>query len=262
MTEQNLATISPYDTLAAKETECYLDGYHWPDKPPSADCPDCHGTGKIRQDLRIRVKRVLTGRRFGKLIAMKVVGRSKDRAVLWLCRCECGKERVFASTRLLNGDAKSCGRHKQEARRTHGMSRSLPGRRRTPEYASWQNMRRRCLGLSDKKYYAYGGRGITIDPRWDKFENFLADMGQRPFGTSLDRIDNDGIYEPTNCRWATSVQQHASQRRNHRGQTHCKRGHEFTKENTYVHPTTRGRVCRTCKNVGERLWVARKRYES
>jgi len=86
--------------------------------------------------------------------------------------------------------------------------------RRTPEYTAWQNMRARCLRPSHPSFSRYGGRGITVDPAWDSFERFLADVGRRPApDLSLDRIDNSGNYEPGNVRWATAKQQ-ATNRRN------------------------------------------------
>lgn len=82
----------------------------------------------------------------------------------------------------------------------------------SPTYNTWASMKQRCLNPNSPKYRLYGGRGITICDRWLKFENFLADMGERPPGLTLDRIDNDGDYEPGNCRWATSTQQIANRR--------------------------------------------------
>lgn len=90
--------------------------------------------------------------------------------------------------------------------------------RPSPTYRSWDAMRQRCLNPRDPYYSHYGGRGITACDRWRSFENFLADMGERPHNRTLDRIDNDGSYEPTNCRWATPRQQRANQRHSTRGQ--------------------------------------------
>lgn len=91
---------------------------------------------------------------------------------------------------------------------THGHTRQREGqRRRTPTYRSWESMWRRCTKPSSPDYKDYGARGITIDPRWRDFAVFLADLGERPVGMTLDRIDSDGNYEPGNCRWATLTQQ-------------------------------------------------------
>jgi len=90
---------------------------------------------------------------------------------------------------------------------------------RTRTYRSWSQMKERCLNVNSNKFPHYGGRGITICERWMKFSNFHADMGERPEGMSIDRIDNDGNYEPENCKWSTSSQQNRNRRINTRNKT-------------------------------------------
>lgn len=131
------------------------------------------------------------------------------------CLCACGVSTTVQLQHLLSGHVTSCGCGQRAAasasNTTHGQTKKNVAR--SAEFMTWRSMRGRCLTVTHKDYKDYGGRGITICERWSCFANFLVDMGLRPRGTSIDRLDNNLGYGPDNCRWATAIEQASNTRR-------------------------------------------------
>ncbi len=150
----------------------------------------------------------VTGLRLGRLVAVKFARRAADRHSVWLWQCDCGRTVEVAANAVKNGNTRSCGCLKDEGanHRTHGATG-------TTELAIWESMHQRCRNPNTVNYKHYGGRGIVVCERWQRFESFLSDMGRRPsMDVTLDRVDVNGNYEPSNCRWATAKEQHRNKR--------------------------------------------------
>lgn len=212
--------------------------------------------------------RDLTGQTFHRLTAVSVARRPGDN-VIWLWLCSCGNKLEAPGNRVVCGNTKSCGCLKLESTRkrslTHGMSRS-------PEYNTWCNMIARCEKPNRPDYKHYGGRGISVCPRWRlSFSNFLADMGPKPFPrASIDRKNVNGDYCHDNCLWTTPKRQTRNCRDNHyltyNGKTQCLA--DWADE-TGIHPRAlRNRIMRLGWTVEQALslpkqtrWTRRRRKQ-
>lgn len=195
----------------------------------------------------------ITGQRFGLLVALSRDGAGQP--TRWRFRCDCGNTISARGSAVTHGTKRHCGCRLSEVRssqaKRHG---AAVGGRPTPEYRAWVNMKYRCDNPRGPSYANYGARGIDVCARWRaSFEAFHEDMGPRPPGTSLDRINTNGNYEPGNCRWATPRQQSSNTRANvvvvHDGQSMVLM--DFAKLVGVSYSNLHGRMARTGESANE-----------
>jgi hypothetical protein len=150
---------------------------------------------------------VEAGQTYGRLTTVERVFTPERRRWQWVCRCECGNSCRYDPSALATGHVVSCGCWLRESCSIRSTVHGHGTRSKTPTYQTWQHMRQRCENPSNAEFARYGGRGIRVCERWQTFADFLADMGERPTGKTLDRIDGNRGYSPDNCRWASPAQQ-------------------------------------------------------
>lgn len=155
----------------------------------------------------------LTAQRFGRLVVQERDHNSFAKQIRWICRCDCGNVKSIAGNKLKNGNTRSCRcldtEMTKERSKIHGETH------KTPEYYIWISMRQRCNTVTNSAYKYYGGRGIKVCDRWNNYQDFLSDMGRRPTPKhQIDRINVNGNYEPSNCRWITQMENANNKRNN------------------------------------------------
>ena len=154
-----------------------------------------------------------TGLQYSRLTVIKraAVPQPKDKQAVWECLCECGNTIIAKGGYLQSGQTKSCGCLRSDSSRERQYKH---GGKKTPTYEIWKSMKARCYNSNDKQYADYGGRGIAVCEEWrEDYAQFLADMGARPEGRSIERINNDLGYSKDNCKWATQIEQMSNTRR-------------------------------------------------
>ncbi len=159
----------------------------------------------------------LTGQVYGRLTVLEYSHTNQNKDIIWRCLCQCGQETRVSTDGLRGGRTHSCGCLRKDS--TKQLFRKYGNDpvtgvclSRSRAYGSWTNMHHRCYKPNDKNYKSYGGRGIKVCPEWTDFMQFVADMGDRPIGMSIDRIDPNGNYEPANCQWASTTTQGRNRR--------------------------------------------------
>ena len=162
------------------------------------------------------------GHVFGKLVLLERIASKPQPKGRFLCFC--GDKFISDIGNVVGGNTTSCGCYRRKINTVRArllFTRHGHGKKGTesPTYISWSGAKKRCLNSSHDSWKYYGGRGIKVCKRWMKFENFLKDMGERPEGTSIDRVNNDGNYEHSNCKWSTAKEQQKNKRRNPNGET-------------------------------------------
>jgi len=164
----------------------------------------------------------LTGQTFERLTVIGLAGKI-GKNLAWQCKCACGNTIVAAGKHLVSGNIRSCKCLAKDRTRERSTKHGMAG---SKIYCTWRSMMRRCYDVSTKDFERYGGRGIVVCERWHKFENFLIDLDNLPGeGDSIDRIENDGPYSPSNCQWASAKTQQRNSRKNRLltcfGKTQC-----------------------------------------